>query len=152
MLLSFYSVMYFLQRKTDKGFTLIELLVVIAIIGILASVVLASLGSARTKSRDTSKAAQIKEVKKAMEAYYLDNGAYPATADVPIQNFSVPTYMPTIPGDGSVRIVGNTQTYGLRIDFEQANVFGSDASGLCKTGSSDLPASWFGATIPFCDI
>lgn len=66
-------------KKTSKGFTLIELLVVIAIIGILSSVVLASLNTARAKARDVVRKSDLKQLQTALELYYNSNGSYPST-------------------------------------------------------------------------
>ena len=58
------------MKKYTKGFTLIELLVVIAIIGILSSVVLASLNTARGKSGDTAIKANMGGIRSQAELYY----------------------------------------------------------------------------------
>ncbi|MDE1875001.1 MAG: type II secretion system protein [Patescibacteria group bacterium] len=63
--------------RDAQGFTLIELLVVIAIIGLLSSIVLASLNTARMKARDTERKAQLKEIENALELYYDAYGVYP---------------------------------------------------------------------------
>lgn len=60
--------------KTNKGFTLIELLVVIAIIGILSSVVLASLNTARNKGSDAAIKANLANARAQAEIYYDNNG------------------------------------------------------------------------------
>jgi prepilin-type N-terminal cleavage/methylation domain-containing protein len=66
------------RAETRRGFTLIELLVVIAIIGLLASVVMASLNSARAKARDAKRVSELKQISLAIEFYYDANGSYPA--------------------------------------------------------------------------
>lgn len=90
----------------NKGFTLIELLVVIAIIGILSSVVLASLNSAREKSRDAKRVSDIKQVQLALELYYDANGQYP----VAITSLS-PDYIPSDPVDPLDDTAYNYQGY-----------------------------------------
>lgn len=62
--------------KNKNGFTLIELLVVISIIGMLSTVVLVSLSSARSKARDTRRRQDIATMQKAVELYFNDNGNY----------------------------------------------------------------------------
>lgn len=55
-----------MKTTSNRGFTLIELLVVIAIIGILSSVVLASLNSARSKARDAQRLSDLEQIGRIM--------------------------------------------------------------------------------------
>jgi len=84
------------MNKNNKAFTLIELLVVIAIIGLLSSIILSSLSSAREKSQDTHKISEAKEVEKAIELYRLDN------------NFSTPSFASSS-SNGTLHSEGTTE-------------------------------------------
>jgi len=62
-----------------KAFTLVELLVVIAIIGILSTLSVVALNSARAKARDARRLSDIKQIRTALDMYYDSAGIYPTS-------------------------------------------------------------------------
>lgn len=80
-----------MTKKFNRGFTLIELLVVIAIIGILSSVVLASLNTARNKGSDAAIKSQLAGLRAQAEIYYDNNSTYGANANCVITFAAPPT-------------------------------------------------------------
>lgn len=70
-----------LKKSFKSGFTLIELLVVVAIIGILASVVLASLNTARAKGADAAIKANLANIRAQAELVYDPAGTYGTVAN-----------------------------------------------------------------------
>lgn len=86
-----------MMKQKTKGFTLIELLVVIAIIGILATIVLVSLNSAREKARNARRESDLRQVAIASELYYDSNNAYPQASSYATVEFG--SFLTTKPND-----------------------------------------------------
>jgi len=66
------------HKKSSAGFTLIELLVVITIIGILSTIVMVSLNTARGKARDARRVSDVRQLQLALEMHQDSNGRYPS--------------------------------------------------------------------------
>ena len=92
-----------------NAFTLIELMIVIGIIGLLATVIGASVNSARTKSRDGKRIADLSQIQKAFSVAYGQLGLYPVGSNVTL-------------GVGTAKVLcGKGQNVVLAADVSPAN-------------------------------
>jgi prepilin-type N-terminal cleavage/methylation domain-containing protein len=122
-----------------KGFTLIELLVVIAIIGVLAGMVLVSMGGARAKARDARRQSDMRQLVSAQEMYYGDNDSYYPLATMPT---AIGTYLTAVPKDpstgaayGTVTNVGSTGNFCYYATMENNKTIGATTTYKYYTAS-----------------
>lgn len=119
------------MSSRTRGFTLIELLVVIAIISVFSTVALTALNAARGRAQDTKRAADLSQIRSALELFATANNTrYPDTggswrsqcstwgsyASSQVAPGLVPTHMQNFPSDPQMNASANTCCYLYRSD------------------------------------
>lgn len=87
-------------RQNDGGFTLIELLIVIVILGVLAGVVVFSVRFVNNRGEVAACKTDVKTVQAAVEGYYANKSAYPAT----LQDLVTDGELQSLPNSDSYKI------------------------------------------------
>ena len=128
------------RKNAQKGFTLVELLVVIAIIGILATLVLLQLGTARSRARDTRRITTVAQVQTAVETYAEDNnGDYPTTIT------DVTTYLSGTNPLGALGTLGTNWGYAVNATTSRYHLWvelENDAAALDNDADTDSTSGY----------
>ncbi len=140
-----------MKTNTKKGFTLIELLVVIAIIGILSSVVLASLNTARNKGADAAIKGNLSGIRAQAELEYDTNNDYDTVcgANGATQNTQISQAMAAATNAGSGSVVcgepasgaANAWALSAQLKANTAQYFCVDSTGKATTTASQIAAT-----------
>ena len=69
--------------------TLLEILIVVAIVGIVGILAVFAVNAARSKERDATRIANVRQVQSALEDYFNENNSYPAGEALPLGDSAV---------------------------------------------------------------
>lgn len=136
----------------NKGFTLIELLVVIAIIGILSSVVLASLNTARNKGTDAAIKSQLAAIRPQAEIYYDTNSGYTTGGTFSAGDCVTGTVTGTLFGDttianqlksvksaaGSIVCAASSSAWAVSAPLKTSGYWCADSAGASKSQAGNI--------------
>ncbi|OHA09369.1 MAG: hypothetical protein A3B37_02285 [Candidatus Sungbacteria bacterium RIFCSPLOWO2_01_FULL_59_16] len=138
------------SHRPKSGFTLIELLVVIAIIGLLASIVFASLNSARAKARDAKRRSDLNQLRTALELYYSNHGNYPITTTwYGVTSMHDSTHVQL---SGPLGWIPDLAPEGIPVLPRDPRDLGTDSGYLYYSNSSDYKLVAFQTTESICPI
>jgi prepilin-type N-terminal cleavage/methylation domain-containing protein len=130
-------------KKT--GFTLIELLVVIAIIGILASVVLVSLGNVRNRAKDVRIKAEMSQIRTISDLFKGNSESYTSLCDTSTDIATLKTDIESQGGTNfkcydsvnayCVEVKMNTPDYWWCVDSEYSSEPSASDPATCGSGT-----------------
>ncbi len=122
-----------------RGFTLIELLVVIAIIGILASVVLASLNTARDKGEDAAARSNLNNIRAQAEIVYDNDSRTYANVCADTQVARAVTEADSLAGKNA-ECSDDPAGWAVQAELTTGNFYCVDSSGNSTEGGADTIA------------
>ena len=145
-------------RRFVKGFTALELLIVLAVFGLLVTLAVLSLNSARARTRDAQRLSDVSVLRNGLSQYYSEKATYPVSTDLYLaqpgakadkltsdgfsasQDAHPPIYLDRVPmgptANEYYHYHGGPNGYSLRFKTEsdtllgKANVFYAHASGI----------------------
>ncbi len=130
-----------MNSHSEQGFTLIELLVVIAIVGLLSSVIILGLNSAREKARNAKRLADITQLSSAIELYFNQNYGYPLTYASLVPDFL--SELPTYPTPIDAPCVTSTYAYSSagQSTYQLLFCISAATGGVTSAGTHTLSQS-----------